>query len=118
MNFCTNEGMKEFFFALLLFPIFLFGYSEYVDSNLNKAWDLYKKDLPKQAAEFLTPFIESYETPDLEKLHYLNARSMFYGKAGMGKECKKDLDTIKEMCISSPECDMEMWKYYECSFAI
>lgn len=106
--------MKTILSLFVLVSTFCFAFTESTIANLQKAYDMHKKqDKTLDAIGLLSSCINDHSLPNVEKVHFLNFRSGLFQRLGMLDESEKDRSTIKNLCFFNPECREEMVNHYE-----
>lgn len=104
------------FLAILLLPFFAFAVSDMTYLNMESAWAKYNKGQTQEGIEILDNLLNDIYTDKLEKVHYLNAKAMINFSSRNYNEYQECWEELKSLCLCDPECDLEMWRYYEFSF--
>ena len=106
--------MRKILSIFVLASTFCFTFTESTIGNLQKAYDIHKKEgKTLEAIGLLTACINDPSVPNVEKVHYLNFRSGLYQKLGMFDQSEVDCAIIKNLCFLNPKCREEMFQHYE-----
>lgn len=108
--------MRNFLALFFLIPFFSFAVSDMTYLNMDSAWAKFNNGQTQEGIEILDNLLTDINTDKLEKVHYLNAKAMINFSADNKKEYQECWEELKSLCLCDPECDLEMWRYYEFSF--
>jgi hypothetical protein len=104
--------MNKIALFLLTVPFLCFGCLAVRGENLKSAWALHRVGFQQEAIELLSGLIDDPSTEDLERLHYLNARCIFYWEAREKQHFVDDWNHMKALCDANPSFEMELQEYY------
>jgi hypothetical protein len=101
--------------SFLTFPCFA-NVSFEMEANLQLAWDFAREGNFKKAIALCTRWIEDERIKNVDKVHYLVARSNFH--LSDQDKCGYDVDfeILKYLYFNYSDCAYEMWSCYEISF--
>lgn len=108
--------MRKLFSILIVLPCFCFSFSDLAQENLKKAWEYRDADQIQEALDYLDALIKDNAVPNVDKVHYLNATYGFFIANHEWEKSQVVWTKLKKLCLSDPECYMEMWQSYEYSF--
>jgi len=90
--------------------------SKEVENNLQIAWHEEKIGKHKKAIALCTWLIEDERISNLDRLHYLIARSVFHLSNDDMDGFYVDYDVLKYLYFAYPACAEELFSSYEISF--
>lgn len=101
--------MKKLLVLLLLCGS-CFAASECVKPNIRVAWDALYAGNRYLAINILSIYIDDFTISPMDKIHYLNTRSVMYALMGDKENHDRDCDYICSLCTISIECVDEFMK--------
>jgi hypothetical protein len=104
---------KSLFCLLMLMSSVCFSYFPEVDTNLNKAWEMSRKNEWRQSLDFLTSLVDNPEISNVDRVHYLWRRAHVHAVFHNIPAYSNDMGAIHLLMEDYPECAKEAQEFYQ-----
>ena len=104
---------KKLVLGFLLLPVFCLPYTERVYQQIEEAWDLDRKGNYFGAVNILNSQLIDSNIADVDRMHLLIARSMFWISLNRQDLWLEDQNAILDIRKSCQECESEFRIYYD-----
>ena len=104
--------MKKTAFIFLALARLGFSYSDSFEWHMSQYWLMFSCKAYEQANQYLSDLVNSEDIPNIDKIHYVYYRHIYYWKINNERLMSENLELLNSLVKSDPLCAEEYEKFH------